>query len=61
MSVAAMTVDPASVFEFVGEQQFHDWLAAHHDQRDEVWIKIHKVGSGLASITPKEAIDVVLC
>ncbi|TIM60213.1 MAG: hypothetical protein E5Y52_29955, partial [Mesorhizobium sp.] len=27
----------------------------------EVWIKIHKVGSGLPSITPKEAIDVVLC
>lgn len=56
-----MTVDPASVLEFVSEQQFHDWLAVHHDQRDEVWIKIHKVGSGLASITSKEAIDVVLC
>lgn len=26
-----------------------------------MWIKIHKVGSGLRSITPKEAIDVVLC
>jgi uncharacterized protein YdeI (YjbR/CyaY-like superfamily) len=26
-----------------------------------VWIKIHKVGSGLPSITPKQAIDVVLC
>ena len=33
----------------------------HHDTDDEVWIKIHKVGSGLKSITPKEAIDVVLC
>ena len=30
-------------------------------QADEVWIKIHKVGSGLPSITAKEAIDVVLC
>lgn len=25
------------------------------------WIKIHKVNSGLKSITPREAIDVVLC
>ncbi|WP_394511758.1 YdeI/OmpD-associated family protein [Roseateles sp. DXS20W] len=56
-----MTVDPASVYEFVDEQAFHDWLAEYHDQRDEAWIKIHKVGSGLASITPKQAIDVVLC
>lgn len=56
-----MIILPGSVFEFVDAQRFHDWLAAHHDQRDEVWIKIHKVGSGLASITSKEAIDVVLC
>ncbi len=33
----------------------------HHDKQDEVWIKIHKVGSGLPSITAKQAIDVVLC
>ena len=40
---------------------FHGWLSRHHDQESEVWIKIHKVGSGLPSITPKQAIDVVLC
>jgi uncharacterized protein YdeI (YjbR/CyaY-like superfamily) len=33
----------------------------HHDKEDEVWIRIYKVGSGLKSITPKEAIDVCLC
>ena len=33
----------------------------HHASESEVWIKIRKVGSGLRSITPKEAIDVVLC
>lgn len=42
-------------------QCFYDWLGAHHQSEDEVWIKTHKVNSGLASITPKEAIDVVLC
>ena len=59
--MASVHVDPAKVHEFADEQSFYDWLARHHDKEDEVWIKIHKVNSGLASITPKEAIDVVLC
>jgi uncharacterized protein YdeI (YjbR/CyaY-like superfamily) len=59
--MAPVIVDPRKVREFADEQSFYDWLARHHDQEDEVWIKIHKVGSGLASITPKQAIDVVLC
>jgi uncharacterized protein YdeI (YjbR/CyaY-like superfamily) len=59
--MAPVTVDPRKVHEFADEQSFYQWLGKHHDQADEVWIKIHKVGSGLASITPKQAIDVVLC
>lgn len=54
-------VDPSKVHTFKDAARFYKWLARHHDRADEVWIKIHKVGSGLASITPKEAIDVVLC
>lgn len=57
----AAVVDPRKVREFVDAAAFAEWLAAHHDVADEVWIKIHKVGSGRASITPKEAIDVALC
>ena len=30
-------------------------------KEDEVWIRIYKVGSGLKSITLKDAIDVCLC
>jgi uncharacterized protein YdeI (YjbR/CyaY-like superfamily) len=59
--MAPVTVDPRKVHEFADEQAFHDWLSRHHDVEDEVWIKIHKLGSGLPSITPKQAIDVVLC
>ena len=47
--------------EFKTAESFYKWLAKNHDKASEVWIKIHKVGSGLKSITPKEAIDVVLC
>jgi uncharacterized protein YdeI (YjbR/CyaY-like superfamily) len=56
-----MIVDPANVREFPDETAFHAWLAQYHDSADEIWIKIHKQGSGLASISPKQAIDVVLC
>ena len=59
--MASVTVDPENVHEFADEQSFYDWLARHHDRDDEVWIKIHKVSSGLASVTPKQAIDVALC
>jgi uncharacterized protein YdeI (YjbR/CyaY-like superfamily) len=54
-------VDPAKVHEFATAASFYRWLGKHHDGADELWIKIHKVDSGLKSITPKEAIDVALC
>jgi len=59
--MAPLIVDPAKVHEFADVESFYRWLGKHHASEDEVWIKIHKVGSGLTSITPVEAIDVVLC
>ncbi len=59
--MAPIKVDPAKIRTFKDGESFCRWLAANHDRRDEVWIKIHKIGSGLASITPREAIDAVLC
>ena len=59
--MAPVKVDPDKVHEFKDADAFYKWLGKHHSSADEVWIKIHKVGSGLKSITPKEAIDVVLC
>jgi uncharacterized protein YdeI (YjbR/CyaY-like superfamily) len=59
--MAAVVVDPEKVREFVDAASFHAWLSEHHDLWDEVWIKMHKVGSGRPSITIKEAVDVVLC
>ena len=59
--MAAVKVDPSKVREFRNAETFYRWLGKHHDSEDELWIKIHKVNSGLESITPKEAIDVVLC
>jgi uncharacterized protein YdeI (YjbR/CyaY-like superfamily) len=59
--MAPVKIDPAKVREFKNAASFYTWLSRNHDKDTEVWIKIHKVGSGLQSITAKEAIDVVLC
>ena len=59
--MAPVAVNPAKVREFVDANSFYAWLAQHHGSEDELWIKLHKVGSGLPSISAKQAIDVVLC
>ena len=59
--MAPVLVNPDKVREFADARSFYAWLGQHHATDDETWIKIHKLGSGLASITAKEAIDVVLC
>jgi uncharacterized protein YdeI (YjbR/CyaY-like superfamily) len=46
---------------FATEGAFEAWLRANHDVEPEIWIKIHKKSSGLASVTPAEALDVALC
>jgi uncharacterized protein YdeI (YjbR/CyaY-like superfamily) len=53
--------DPRRVKSFESEAKFEEWLAAHHDSEPEVWVKIHKKSSGLPSVTPAEALDIVLC
>lgn len=59
--MAPVQVNPDSVRTFKDAAAFDTWLGKNHDKAEEVWIKIHKVDSGLKSITAKEAIDVVLC
>jgi uncharacterized protein YdeI (YjbR/CyaY-like superfamily) len=59
--MAPVKVDLDKVREFKDAQSFYNWLGKHHGKENELWIKIHKVDSGLKSITPKEAIDVALC
>jgi uncharacterized protein YdeI (YjbR/CyaY-like superfamily) len=59
--MAPFIVNPDNVREFEDFDAFYKWLEKHHDKADEVWIKMHKAGSGLKSINAKEAIDAVLC
>jgi len=59
--MAPVKINPGKVRAFKDAESFYAWLGQHHDKEDEIWIKIHKVDSGFKSITPKQAIDVVLC
>lgn len=59
--MAPMVVDPDRVRSFETKDAFHAWLAENHDRESELWIRIYKVKSGVASITWAEAVDVVLC
>lgn len=59
--MAPVIIDPEKIREFEDKERFYAWLGVNHASETEVWIKIHKISSGLKSITPKEAIDVILC
>jgi uncharacterized protein YdeI (YjbR/CyaY-like superfamily) len=59
--MAPVVPDPRRIRTFESEAAFEAWLAAHHDREPEVWIKMHKRSSGLASVTPAQALDVALC
>jgi len=47
--------------EFASRRALETWMRANHARAPELWIKIHKKDSGLRSISPAEALDVMLC
>jgi uncharacterized protein YdeI (YjbR/CyaY-like superfamily) len=53
--------DPRTIHAFKSQADFERWLSTHHDKESEVFIRIFKKGSGIASVTPAEALDVALC
>ncbi len=59
--MAPLIPHPATIKSFRTGAAFEAWLKAHHARETEIWIKVHKKGSGLASITTAQALDVALC
>ena len=59
--MAPVKINPDNVVTFKDSESFYRWLRQRHDKETEIWIKIYKVDSGIKSITPKQAIDAVLC
>jgi len=56
-----MTPDPKSIRSFADAKSLEAWLRKHHATAPELWLKVHKKGSGLKSVTCAEALDVMLC
>jgi uncharacterized protein YdeI (YjbR/CyaY-like superfamily) len=59
--MAPFKVNEAAVFEFKTPAALHKWYKANHAKAEEMWIKIHKKGSGLPSVTALDGIDAALC
>jgi len=59
--MAPIIPDPRKIKSFPTEAAFGKWLAANHARETELWLKIHKKGSGLPTVTAAQALDVALC
>lgn len=59
--MASVTPNPAHIQGFPNATAFERWLKANHKNADELWLQIHKKGSGLPTVTYAEALDVALC
>jgi len=53
--------DNVPVLPFASQALWEQWLAQHHAEAHGVWILFYKKGSGMASVTYAEALDVALC
>jgi uncharacterized protein YdeI (YjbR/CyaY-like superfamily) len=59
--MAEFKVNEDNVREFKDAKALEAWYKKHSGKADELWIKLHKKGSGLASVSNLEALDVALC
>ena len=56
-----ITPDPKKIKSFRSPAALEKWLAANHGRETELWLRIHRKGSGLPTVTYAEALDVALC
>ena len=59
--MASVIPDPKKIKSFRTEAAFEAWMRANHARETELWLKIHKKGSGLPTVSNAQAIDVALC
>ena len=59
--MAPIIPDPTRIHSFPTAAAFEAWMRTHHDREPEIWLAIHKKGSGLQTVTAAQALDVALC
>jgi uncharacterized protein YdeI (YjbR/CyaY-like superfamily) len=59
--MAPIVPDAKKIRAFATAATFERWLSTNHDRETEVWLRIFKKKSGIASVSPAAALDVALC
>lgn len=52
---APMIPDPGKIKSFRSAAAFEKWLKANHARETQVWLKVHKKGSGLRQVDAARA------
>jgi uncharacterized protein YdeI (YjbR/CyaY-like superfamily) len=53
--------DDLPILAFASAAEMEEWLEANHVGSEGIWLKIGKKGSGIASVTYAEALELALC
>jgi len=61
MKMHMQTADGTEIIDCANADQWEAWLAGHYERSDGVWLRIAMKGSGKASVTISEALDIALC
>jgi len=59
--MAAVVPDKKFMKSFASGRALEAWMRVNHAKAPELWLKVHKKGSGLPTVTVAEALDVMLC
>jgi uncharacterized protein YdeI (YjbR/CyaY-like superfamily) len=59
--MATITPDPKKIKSFANEAAFEKWLSANHARETEIWLRVYKKDSGIATVTTAQALDIALC
>ncbi len=59
--MSATAPGPDDIRTFRSSAALERWMRSHHDRAPELWLRLYKASSGVASVTLAEALDVALC
>jgi uncharacterized protein YdeI (YjbR/CyaY-like superfamily) len=59
--MAPVIPNPKRIRPFSTEAAFEAWLSSNHAHEPEIWLRIYKKDSGVATVTHPQALDVALC
>ncbi len=53
--------DPVKIKSFASSSELNQWLRANHSNESELWVKVHKKGSGVPSVSWDQIVIETLC